>query len=328
MKSRRLTLVINPISGTSSKRDVASVVERRLGKCGFEVGVEYTKCAGDATRIAREAAERGDYGVLVCGGDGTVNEAATGLIGTSTALGIIPAGSGNGLARHINIPVDVDRSIKVIAKDCVVDCDYGEVNGKPFFCTFGVGFDAAVSHRFSLKHRRGLSTYIASAIDEFIQYHPQHYCIKAGDTVISDKAFLVSVCNASQFGNNAYIAPAASIRDGMLDVTIVFEGNIFDKALSGLEMFAGYLGNRGKVRTFRVSELSIEREEPTITHIDGEPTELPCNLHVKCVPGQLKVFVNPHKPRFRPIITPFVMLVKDWWIVISRFFSRVFKKKS
>lgn len=327
MNSRRLTLIINPISGTHSKRDVAAQVERRLGKCGYEIRVEYTKGPGDATRIAREAAERGDYGVLACGGDGTVNEVAAGLVGSSTALGIIPAGSGNGLARHINIPIDIERSIKVIAEDCVVDCDYGVVNDKPFFCTFGVGFDAAVSHRFSLKHRRGLSTYIASAIDEFIQYHPQRYCIKAGDTVITDKAFLVAVCNASQYGNNAFIAPAASIRDGLLDVTIVFEGNIFSKALSGFELIAGAIGNHGKVRTFRVSELSIEREESTITHIDGEPTELPCDLHIKCVPGQLKVFATRHKPRFRPFITPIVLLAKDWWIVISRFFSRIFKKK-
>lgn len=131
--NRRLTLIINPISGTQSKHGVAKHVPERLRKKGFDVKVEYTTGPGDATRIARRAAERGDYGVLACGGDGTVNEVATGLIGSDTALGIIPAGSGNGLARHIGIPVDIYRSLKVIEENLVVPCDYGEVNGKPFF---------------------------------------------------------------------------------------------------------------------------------------------------------------------------------------------------
>lgn len=318
MEQRRLTLIINPISGTLRKKGVAERVPRKLRKLGYDVDVRYTAGPGDATVIAREAAARGDYGVLACGGDGTVNEVASGLIGTSTALGIIPAGSGNGLARHISIPVDIDRAVDIIAEDCVTGCDYGEVNGRPFFCTFGVGFDAAVSHRFSLKHRRGLSTYISSAIDEFIQYHPQTYRIISGDTVITDRAFLVVVCNASQYGNNAFIAPTASIRDGLLDVTIVFEGNLITHALSGLEMITGSIGNHGKIRTFRTSELTIERSDDTVIHIDGDPAELPRDLHISCHPGQLKIFVTRHKPRFRPLITPLVLLVKDWWLVLTR----------
>ncbi|MCM1032594.1 MAG: diacylglycerol kinase family lipid kinase [Odoribacter sp.] len=320
--NRRITLIINPISGTQSKKGVGERVTRKLRKMGFDVHVEYTTGPGDATNIARRAAARGDYGVLACGGDGTVNEVACGLTGTGTALGILPAGSGNGLARHIGIPVDIDRSLKVIGENYVVDCDYGEVNGHPFFCTFGVGFDAAVSHRFSLKHQRGLSTYISSAIDEFIKYHPQKYRIISGDTVITERAFLVVVCNASQYGNNAFVAPMASIRDGLLDVTIVFEGNLVTHALSGLEMITGAIGNHGKIRTFRTRELTIERSEATVTHIDGDPAELPRDLHISVHKGELKIFATRHKPRFRPIVTPFILMIKDWGVAIGRLFRK------
>lgn len=322
MDNRRLTLIINPISGTLSKAGVERWVPQHLERMGYDVEVRHTEYAGHATAIAAECAARGDYGVLACGGDGTVNEVARGLIGTNTAMGIIPAGSGNGLARHIGIPIDIERSLKVIGEDLVLDCDYGTVNGKPFFCTFGVGFDAAVSHRFSLKHRRGLSTYISSAIDEFIKYHPQSYEIIADDTVITDKAFLVVVCNASQYGNNAFVAPAASIRDGMLDVTIVHQGNLVTHAISGLEMITGSIGNHGHIRTFRTSSITIRRHDPTVTHIDGDPVELPKDLEIKCHPGGLKVFVTAHKPRFKPFITPLILLLKDWEIALTRPFRR------
>lgn len=322
MKRKRLTLIINPISGTLSKKGVARWVPEHLRRMGFDVDVEFTRCPGDATRIAREAADAGAFGVLACGGDGTVNEVATGLIGTDTALGILPAGSGNGLARHIGIPIDIRRSLRIIGESHIEACDYGTVNGRPFFCTFGVGFDAAVSHRFSLKHRRGLMTYISSAIDEFIQYHPQAYRIIVDGTVMTERAFLVVVCNASQYGNNAFIAPAASIRDGMLDVTIVHEGNFVTHALSGLEMMTGVIGNHGKIRTFRTNHLRIERDDATVTHIDGDPAELPRNLDIECHPHALKVFISTRKPRFRPLISPLVLLVKDWWIALERIFHK------
>lgn len=322
MERKRLTLIINPISGTLSKKGVARWVPEHLRRMGFDVDVEFTRGPGDATRIAREAADAGAFGVLACGGDGTVNEVATGLIGTDTALGILPAGSGNGLARHIGIPIDIRRSLRIIGESHIEACDYGTVNGRPFFCTFGVGFDAAVSHCFSLKHRRGLMTYISSAIDEFIQYHPQAYRIIVDGTVMTERAFLVVICNASQYGNNAFIAPAASIRDGMLDVTIVHEGNFVTHALSGLEMMTGVIGNHGKIRTFRTNHLRIERDDATVTHIDGDPAELPRNLDIECHPHALKVFISTRKPRFRPLISPLVLLVKDWWIALERIFHK------
>lgn len=318
MEKRCLTLIINPKSGTLSKKGLEDWLPGHLRKLGYDVVIRHTERPGHATEIAAEAAAAGHYGVLACGGDGTVNEVATGLINTSTALGILPAGSGNGLARHIGIPVDVDLSLEVIAENNVVACDYGSVNGKPFFCTFGMGFDAAVSQRFSSKHRRGLNSYISSAVDEFIKYHPNTYEIVAGDQVITDRAFLVVVCNASQYGNNAFIAPAASIRDGMLDVTIVHDGTLIEKAWSGVEMLTGSIGNHGKIRTFRTSDLKVRRHNPTITHIDGDPTELPTELDIRCHPGALRIFVPRHRLRFIPVITPMILTLREWGVVVSR----------
>ncbi len=320
MTSRRLTLIINPKSGTLSKKGLDSWLPRHLKRLGYDVYTQFTKGPGDATLIAAASAARGDYGVLACGGDGTVNEVATGLIDTGTALGILPAGSGNGLARHIGIPVDVERSLEVIAEDNVADCDYGTVNGRPFFCTFGMGFDAAVSNRFAKKHRRGLNSYIASAIDEFIKYHPQTYEIISGERVITDRAFLVVVCNASQYGNNAFIAPAASIRDGLLDVTIVHDGTMLENAWSGVEMLTGSIGNHGKIRTFRTNSIRIRRTDPTPAHIDGDPTEFPAEVEVVCHPGALKIFVPRHKLKFIPVITPMILTMREWKIVVSRLF--------
>lgn len=322
MEKKRITLIINPKSGTISKKGIESWLPAKIERLGYLVDVRHTTGPGDATRIAADCARRGDYGVLACGGDGTVNEVAAGLIGTDTAMGILPAGSGNGLARHIGIPVDISLSLKVLAQDNIQECDYGTVNGRPFFCTFGLGFDAAVSHRFSEKARRGLNSYVASALDEFVKYRSANYEITVGDEIITDRAFLVAVCNASQYGNNAFIAPAASINDGYLDVTIVHDGNILEKAWMGVEMLTGSIGNHGKIRVFRTSSLKIKCREQTAAHLDGEPTEFMGEAEIKCIPGKLKIFVPRQKIYFIPILTPLWYTIREWGVIISRPFRR------
>ena len=204
-ENNRLLLIINPVSGTSNKKELADKITSRLSAEGFEVETALTACRGDATRLARLAVDNGMAGVLACGGDGTVNETARALCGTDVSLGIIPAGSGNGLARHLGIPIDPMLSLDVIAERHIVPCDYATVNGSQFFCTFGVGFDAAVSHRFARQGRRGMATYVKSAFSEYLNYRPQVYTVSANGVPITEKAFLVAVCNASQYGNNAYI---------------------------------------------------------------------------------------------------------------------------
>lgn len=315
---KRVMLIINPISGTNSKEGLDRMVVDRMASMGREVDVRYTTGPGDATRLARHAIAEGYGAVLAAGGDGTVNETAIALCGSGVPLGIIPAGSGNGLARHIGIPVDTRLSLKIIEEWHVLDCDYGSVNDRPFFCTFGMGFDAAVSHRFARQHRRGKLSYIRSAISEYVSYHPQTYTISANGRIITEEAFLVAVCNASQYGNNAYIAPEASITDGLLDITVVHAGNHVDTAVMGMDLLTGYINRNTMIRTFRAPAAVIYRSGDGPAHIDGEPVIMDDIINVRCHASALRIFVPGHRSRFQPIITPVRSIVLDWQIALRR----------
>ena len=321
--TQKIMLVINPISGTGNKKEVAPAVEQRVSELGFDLDVRLTGGRGDATRFAREASDAGYYGVIACGGDGTVNETATALCGSRTALGIIPAGSGNGLARHLGIPVDLGAALDIICSRNIVASDYGTVNDTPFFCTFGMGFDAAVSHRFARQSRRGLLSYVKSALSEYIQYRPQTYTLSANGKLLTEKAFLVAVCNASQWGNNAYIAPGASVTDGMMDITIVHDGNILENIRLGAELITGLLYKNSRIDSFRTHELSITRtsSEPAAVHIDGEPVTLPSPLRIKVRPGGLRIFVPTRTTRFVPVLTPMWCNTRNFLLAIGRLFG-------
>lgn len=323
--SDRLMLIINPISGTGTKKGVAGMVEQRFSALGFDVDVRITGGRGDATRLAREAVDNGYNGVLACGGDGTVNETATALCGSSTALGILPAGSGNGLARHLGIPVDVESAMGIVANGNIVECDYGTVNDHPFFCTFGMGFDAAVSHRFARQSRRGLLSYVRSAVSEYLQFRPQTYTLSANGKILTEKAFLVAVCNASQWGNNAYIAPQANITDGLLDIIIVHSGSPIDAAVMGMDIFTGFINKNTMVHCFRAPAAVIYRSAPGEAHIDGEPMMLDSILDIKCRHGKLRVYAPETDDIFRPIVTPVRGMLRDAKITLSHLFQTIVK---
>lgn len=308
----KMALIVNPASGTVPKRKLVPRIVSKLAKSGIDLDVHYTKRQGHATEMARKFSKDNKYSaVVVCGGDGTVNETARGLIGTAMPMGIIPAGSGNGLARHLGIPVDIDRSLRVIAERNTLEIDYGSANGSPFFCTFGVGFDAAVSERFARSKRRGLITYLSSALDEFVRFSPEEYEIEANGNTIADKAFLVVVCNASQYGNNAFIAPTASVTDGELDVTIVYTGNLIQTAKLGVDFLTGYIGKNALINTFRAKEIKIRRKTAGVGHLDGDPSEMPQTIEVSCHPAGLTVLAPTRQTRFKPIITPISVFCRD-----------------
>lgn len=318
----RILLIINPISGTFSKRGLNSAIEKRVRNMGCEIDTVFTQGPGDATRLAAEAVKKRYDAVFACGGDGTVNETAKGLLHSDVALGILPNGSGNGLARHINIPPDPLLALKVIKQRNIVDCDYCTVNDIPFFCTFGLGFDAAVSQRFALSHKRGLITYLKSAVDEFIKFTPETCELTVADKSINVNAFLIACCNASQYGNNAFIAPTASITDGLLDITLVHSGNAISQAFVGVELLAGSIAKGGLIDTFRTQSVIIERSKTGIAHIDGEPIELPKRLDIQCHRGGLKIFSPTKRSRFKPLFTPARLFFRDFGITLSRFFSK------
>ena len=317
---KRIMLIVNPISGTGNKKDVPEVVERTLAAEGYSTDVRFTGGRGDATMFASEASDKGYYVVLACGGDGTVNETARALCGSQTALGILPAGSGNGLARHLGIPMDVELAMEIVCQRNVVPSDYGSVNGVPFFCTFGMGFDAAVSHRFARQNHRGLLSYVRSALSEYVQFRPTTYPISANGKLLTEKAFLVAVCNASQWGNNAYIAPEASLTDGLLDITVVHSGSPIDAAVMGMDIFTGFISKNTMVHCFRAPAAVIYRSEKGEAHVDGEPMMLDEILDVKCHRGALRLFTPLDRDRFRPIVTPIKEMLRDARLSLNHIF--------
>lgn len=321
--TQRLRLIVNPISGTRSgqaKQSLAAQLEAKLREAGFDVDTVFTTGSGDATRLARQAIEHRFDGVIACGGDGTINETATAMIDAPIPMGIIPAGSGNGLARHMAIPMEPLDAAGVIAARNITDCDFGSVNSRPFFCTFGVGFDAAVSDRFAAASTRGKFSYIRSAVEEFAHYHTDHYIIDIDGRHLERDAFLIAVCNASQYGNNAYIAPTASITDGVLDVIIINKASRLRTFLLGFDLMAGLIADNNIIETFQVRDVRIQRSAAGPAHLDGEPVSLGVDLDIHCNHSRLKLFTSPDKSPFKPLITPAESLISDLSGTITHLF--------
>ena len=288
---------MNPISGTSDKKDIPYLIEELLDKEQFDYSIRETEYAGHAYEIAKESKEQGIDIVVAAGGDGTVNEIGRALVHSNTALGIIPTGSGNGLARHLLIPMKIKGAIQVL-NDCeITDLDYGIINEHPFFCTCGVGFDAFISEKFAEAGKRGPITYLENILKEGLKYEPETYEIEAENGTIKKKAFLISCANASQYGNNAYIAPQASMSDGMIDVIIMEPFDALEASQISIEMFNKTLDKNNKIKTFRSKEIKIYRKAPGVIHYDGDPIDTGKEIVVTLKEKGIKILTNPKADR-------------------------------
>jgi YegS/Rv2252/BmrU family lipid kinase len=296
MNARRtIDVIINPIAGIRPKAEVPEYVRSVLNDEEFDVRIYFTEYAGHASVLAAQSAAMGVDTVVAIGGDGTINETARSLVGTQTAFGIVPMGSGNGLARHIQIPLEVPRALEVVKEGHTDLIDYGVINGHIFFCTAGVGFDARVSQKFAEAKKRGGLTYVRSIFDLISKYKPSTYTIYTDDGRIREKAFLIAIGNAAQYGNNAYITPRASMQDGLMDVTLVKPFNIIDAPQMAVQLFTRNLDTNDNILTFRSSHLRIIMPQPDVVHVDGEPLRAEGVLDVQTHPGGLKV-LTPATP--------------------------------
>lgn len=294
---KKIVFIMNPISGTSDKKDIPYLIEELLDKEQFGYSIRKTEYAGHAYEIAKESKEQGIDIVVAVGGDGTVNEVGRALVHSNTALGIIPTGSGNGLARHLLIPMKIKGAIQVL-NDCeITDLDYGIINEHPFFCTCGVGFDAFISEKFAEAGKRGPITYLENILKEGLKYKPETYEIEAENGTIKKKAFLISCANASQYGNNAYIAPQASMSDGMIDVIIMEPFDALEASQISIEMFNKTLDKNNKIKTFRSKEIKIYRKAPGVIHYDGDPVETGKEIVVTLKEKGIKILTNPKADR-------------------------------
>ena len=294
---RKIVFLYNPISGSRRLIPVVPIIERFVNTDLYDFSVVSTEYKGHATELAREYAAQGYDAVIAVGGDGTVNETGCGLIGTDTALGIIPCGSGNGLARHLGIPMDPYKAVKWLDKSIFAEIDYGIIENQPFFCTCGVGFDAKVSDSFSKSASRGVLTYLESIMKEIATYHNETYKLSFDDSSETFEAFFITCANADQWGNNAYVAPTASLQDGLLDVIAAHPFSVVDAPLIAFQLFNKQIDRNPNVSVRKCREVTITRSQEGPAHYDGEPVILGREIHIELKQGGLKVLIPDKRHR-------------------------------
>ena len=302
--------VVNPISGTTDKSRIVNLIPEYMEAKRFDVKIWYTEFKGHAAQIARQAVEEGVDVVVAVGGDGTVNEIARCLIHTNTALGIIPCGSGNGLARHLFIPMNPEGALQVLSTCTIEALDYGMINETPFFCTCGVGFDAFVSSKFAKSERRGLLTYIDNTLREGLRYKPDTYEIEIDGETQHYKAFLIACANASQYGNNVFIAPQASMSDGLMDVTIMEPFTMLEAPQIAIQLFNKTIDKNSRIRTFKCKSMRIHRSTPGVIHFDGDPKDEGIDIEVRLVPKGIHMVVNTNEQPYTP---PLIRAFTDFY---------------
>lgn len=286
---KSILFIINPISGGKNKKNFQEAAGRYLDKEKFEARYVFTEDAGHAYNISVEAISDNVDIIVSVGGDGTMNEIASAIEGTDKQMGIIPYGSGNGLARSLNLPMDHKKAVLRLNSLTEKRIDSAVFNGKKFFNMAGIGFDATISARFAKDKTRGLHGYVKTALQEIAGYKPEEYKIEIDEKKIEIKAFMLSIANSSQYGNNAHIAPNASVSDGLLDMCIIKPFPLYLFPVMGYSMFSK---NQHKlVDIIKGKFIRITREKAGPVHLDGEPHQMGEEIEVEVKPLSLKVLI-------------------------------------
>ncbi len=288
-KVMRLLFVVNPISGGRKKDGFEERAENELGGSGASLSFAYTERPGHAHELARNAVKQGVDVVVAVGGDGTINEVASALYGTDIPLGIIPEGSGNGLALYLGIPLNERAALRRLGQFGSTTIDAGVIEGLPFFNMAGLGFDAQVSDSFAHEKMRGPLGYLRTILNEIGHYEPRSYTLEIDGVSYEREAFMISVANSPQYGNNAYIAPQASVTDGLLDVCIIHKFPLYSLPIMLFRLFSKTADQSDYLEIIPGRQIIIEREDEGPVHVDGEPKALGKRLHISVEPASLRV---------------------------------------
>ena len=273
-KPEKIFLIVNKYSGYQHGEKAVEIVVPFLQKNGCEVNYAFTQYAGHATELASEASQAGYDLVVAVGGDGTVNETAQGLMGTPTLMGIVPIGSGNGLARELGISINLEKSAQTLLEGTDRQIDVCRMNKQRFFCASGIGIDALIAYQMSKASSRGFWRYIQLAIRESILYKPVNVRMKIDQKPVNGPVFLVAFANASQFGNNAFIAPAATMTDGLMDVIVVKPFYKIWLPVFAVALFTKKIHLLPFVDTYKARKVELEWTDSKVFHFDGEPGTL------------------------------------------------------
>lgn len=295
-------LIFNPHSGP--KKDSSELIKKvstAIREKGHEVSLLETKAKGHGLELAREAIKTDVDVIVAVGGDGTVNEVAKALVGSDKVLGILPNGSGNGFARELRISLDPKKAVETLLKHNVRRMDTCTANDHPFFVTCGIGFDGKVSKNFDSSETRGLPAYVKEVVALFMNYEPADFKLVIDDREVTARAFLVAVANASQYGFNAFIAPEASMVDGLMDVTIIKEFPQTDAPKMVLQLFSKDITDNEYVKSYRGKKIEITSNRSLPFHIDGEPKYSTQSLTLNVIPGSLNVIAGDEADREKTI---------------------------
>ena len=290
----KFRFIFNPRSGHNAKNPY--LLERArafIRDEALDASVVLTERPRHATELARRAVDDGCDRVVAIGGDGTLNEVAAALVGTPAALGLIPCGSGNGLGRHLGIPGPGRAAFRTLLDGRIRAIDTAAADGHPFFNVMGVGFDAEIAHRVNLLTRRGLPAYVKTTLAAFRSYRRGTYVISNGTTSIETDAFIVCVANSDQYGNDCFIAPGASVDDGLLDLTIVRRANVLNALPLAVRLFTKKIEGSWHIARLKGARFTIERTAPGLLHTDGETYQAGVSIEVVVRPQSLRVLCPP-----------------------------------
>lgn len=284
-----ILFIINPISGGKEKQKIPALIDKHLDHSKFSANFSFTAYSGHAAELAEEAANKNFDIIVAVGGDGTINEIASKVSSLEKVLGIIPFGSGNGLARALHIPMNVIKAIQVINTFNVQTIDAGKLNGKYFFNMAGIGFDARISAAFAGNKTRGLKGYVTLGLKEVKSYQPEHYELEIDGIKYQRDAFILSIANSSQYGNNVHISPKSLLSDGLLEVCIVKPVSLYKLPLLVYEMLSAKTHRSDLVEIISGKKISIVRAKENSIHIDGEPFFMGKNIEIEIISNALNV---------------------------------------
>ena len=291
MSKQKIRFIFNPISGKSHRNDLPAQIERVLNTARFEYDIKISEYAGHSRVLAQEAVNDHYDIVAAVGGDGTINEVGVELIGTDIALAVIPCGSGNGLSRCLNIPLDPVKALELINRNAVCLIDTVRVNDMPFISIAGTGYDAQVADDYARDTRHGFNTYMLYVVKNYFNLGEKQYTLQLSDHSFTTKAFFISFANSNQMGYDFPISPNASLWDGKVDLCIVRKPNPLELPIVGSFFLSSHMDKSPKVDIIQVSEATIIRPEAAVVNIDGESRMLEKDLHIKVDPLSLHVIV-------------------------------------
>lgn len=286
--TKKIAFVINPNAGVKKKVDIIDFIKAHFSKhIPYDFIVWKNK---DDFESVKQQILKGNYTIVVaCGGDGTVNQVASVVAKTAMAMGIFPLGSGNGLARSNRIPMNLKEALRVIEKGTIKHIDGAMLNQYPFFCTAGIGFDAHIANEFAISTKRGFITYFKTTVKEFFGYTPNDYKITIDGKSIETKAFLITVANAGQWGNDVYIAPEAELNDGILNISILKPFSLVVLPIIGIKLFSKKIHTSIQLQSEKGKQIDIEFNGELPVHFDGEPLTVKNKISINIMPLALQV---------------------------------------